>query len=232
MAFGTRRSEWDTVPVVDWATAGEFDVSVVVRRFGAGRARVVRGPEAVRVPEGEPADRVYAPCAFFAPAPIRRASVAAARRLYEDGAAQRPLCCVDDAEDVAGGMAGERRYRVRDGRGEPIGMIRRIPPAQRPFQHTWRIDQPGRPEIVGRNQWATADPRRLLGPGGRKAVTGVLGVVGIGAEDADVGAGAARTLEWWAGDELVMTSQRAHVKITAEWLDRRLAFAFAILGDL
>ncbi|MFD7428328.1 hypothetical protein ACFV6Z_14910 [Streptomyces sp. NPDC059818] len=40
--------------------------------------------------------------------------------------------------------------------GGVLGTLRRIPP-RRPFRHTWRIDQPGRPEIVGRDEWAAGD---------------------------------------------------------------------------
>ncbi|GHC44892.1 hypothetical protein GCM10010349_07050 [Streptomyces flavofungini] len=44
--------------------------------------------------------------------------------------------------------------------------------------------------------------------------------------------GPSRTLEWWSGGELVMVSQSiTALTVKANWLDRRLAFAYAVLGD-
>ncbi|MFD8120583.1 hypothetical protein ACH5AU_12870 [Streptomyces albidoflavus] len=43
---------------------------------------------------------------------------------------------------------------------------------------------------------------------------------------------APRRLAWTAGDELVMEIQEHHpAHLHADWLDRRLAFAFALIGD-
>ncbi|MFS8204865.1 hypothetical protein ACLVWQ_40105 [Streptomyces sp. CWNU-52B] len=41
-----------------------------------------------------------------------------------------------------------------------------------------------------------------------------------------------RSLEWRAGDKVVMVSEGSEkVTVRADWLDRRLAFAFALVGD-
>jgi hypothetical protein len=226
--FGKRKNtDEPAVPVVDWTDVREFTVSNVVKPVGPGRKRPVFGPRAVRVPTGA----VQAPCAFCVPGlPASRSPEPSVTgiRLYEDEAAQRLLCFLDPAEEVD----GERHHRVRDGQGAVLGTIRRIPPSKRPFKHTWRIDQPGHPEIVGRNQWATDDPKEFLGRGAEKVVFGVLeSVFSFGAEGGDQPL-KPRTLEWKAEGEPVMTSQgNESVTIKANWLDRRIAFAYALLGD-
>ncbi|MEU6415373.1 hypothetical protein [Microbispora sp. NPDC046933] len=47
-------------------------------------------------------------------------------------------------------------------RGQVIGTVKRIPP-KRPFRHTWRIEQPGHPEITGRNEWVSGSLKHVAG---------------------------------------------------------------------
>ncbi|WP_078974277.1 hypothetical protein [Embleya scabrispora] len=138
------------------------------------------------------------------------------------------LCTVDPAETID----DVRHDRVRAADGEPVGTIRRIPPTRRPLKHTWRIDQPGRPEIVGRNLFATTDPRRLAAHTADTALSLTFDTV-LGGPDGSIGAVRPRVLAWKAAGDLVMTTD-GHgqpVRILAPWVDRRLAFVFAMLGD-
>lgn len=62
--------------------------------------------------------------------------------------------------------------------------------------------------------------------------TGVLSAIGdLGGKDGDRRSGP-RTLEWRANGKVVMVSEGSEkVSVRAGWLDRRLAFAFALVGD-
>ncbi|MEV7400144.1 hypothetical protein AB0N93_07005 [Streptomyces sp. NPDC091267] len=214
---------------VPWANVRTFVVSTEEKPVTTKRKRGVHGPRAVRVPKGGKDFRGNAPCAYLAPAPRHAADPSAGGlTLYEDPGAQRLLCYVDAAQEVG----GERHHVVRDERGAELGTLRRIPP-RRPFRHTWRIDQPGRPEIVGRNEWAAGDSAKEAV--GRVAVKAAIGLVGaladFGAEGGDQPY-RPRTLEWCAEGEVVMVSEGSvEVTVKADWVDRRLAFAFALVGD-
>jgi hypothetical protein len=245
VAFGRNKMVEPPVPAVGWVHVNQFTLGRVERPVTARRKRPVLGAPAVRVPTMTGGHRVHAPCAYFETAALfaHEANLASAAQLadmarsglsmappqlYEDAEHQRPLCSLDSAEAEPDEV---RLYRVRDGQGTVIGAIRRIPP-KRPFRHTWRIDQPGHPEIVGRTEWASGAPAEV-------ALLGVvkLGVTALGAL-ADLGAEGGdqptkpRTLDWRVDGESVMTSRgRESVTIRAGWLDRRIAFAFALLGD-
>ncbi|MET2717299.1 MULTISPECIES: hypothetical protein [Streptomyces] len=213
----------EEAPVLDWRDVSEFSFGRELRRVGKKRRKPVGGPYAVRVPTGDPQDPLLLPCAFFAP-DVQGIS---ASRLYEDAAAQHVLVSYDPRE--ASGEEGVWRYRVRDGAGEEIGAIRRIPPANRMVKHTWRIDQPGRPEIVGRNKLARTRPGAAKWAVGRMIGEALASAT---AGDESDSARKPRTLEWTADGEAVMTSQYLGTYVlSADWLDRRLAFAYALLRD-
>ncbi|MFD9887379.1 hypothetical protein ACFWZT_38605 [Streptomyces alboflavus] len=148
--------------------------------------------------------------------------------LYEDPESQRLLCCLV-AEERGD---GERRYRVHGADGEEIGAVRRVPPANKLVKHTWRMDQPGHPEIVGRHEWASGGARHLAERAAAKVVTDTVeSLISLGSP-ASKPKSPSRTLEWWSGGELVMVSQSiTALTVKANWLDRRLAFAYAVLGD-
>ncbi|WP_067171508.1 hypothetical protein [Microtetraspora niveoalba] len=108
---------------------------------------------------------------------------------------------------------------------------RRIPP-KRPFRHTWRIEQPGHPEITGRNKWASGGVKDIAGRAAERVLHEALDGLLSSPGDSDRGR-RPRSLEWRSGEEVVMTSEgSAEVRIRKEWLDRRLAFAFALIGDV
>ncbi|MVO84809.1 hypothetical protein GPA10_08515 [Streptomyces sp. p1417] len=223
------------MPPVEWARVREFTVGTVERPVTKKRARPVRGPRAIRVPSGAGQSKVFAPCAYTGRVAPPAPPSATEPCLYEDSASQRLLCYLIAEESGS----GERCYHVHDTSGTEIGTVRRIPPAGRIFKHTWRIDQPGHPEIVGRNEWASGGVKRIADRAAGKALTEALSslqhIIPVG-EDATHGGGRSqrqsRKLEWWSGGELVMVSQSIQALVVeADWLDRRLAFAFAVLGD-
>ncbi|MEV4924404.1 hypothetical protein [Streptomyces roseoverticillatus] len=229
MVFGKRRPvDEPAVPAVLWTDVHKFTIGSVERPVTSKRKRAVHGPRAVRVPRGGNDHRVYAPCAYLAPASRPAPAGITGPRLYEDEDAQKLLCYLEPSDETE----GEKPYRVLDGHGQLIGTVRRLAPAKRFLKHTWRIEQPGRPQIVGRNQWAVSSTKELAELAATKVVLNTFqAIVDMGAEGGDQPS-KPRTLEWKADGKLVMTSEGSElVTIKADWLDRRLAFAFALLGD-
>ncbi|MER0241071.1 hypothetical protein AAHZ94_03345 [Streptomyces sp. HSW2009] len=231
MAFGKGADGKEPpVPAVDWKNVGEFTIGGVERPVAPHRKRSVRGPRAIRVPSGGKNYRVYAPCAYCAPAAASTPPGVTGPCLYEDEAGERLLCALDSAAETD----GERQHRVIDAQGELIGTITRIPPTKRMFKHTWRMEQVGHPEIIGRNQWASGDTKDIVENGVSKVVFGALksAVTSLGAEESDHSESRERTLEWRSDGKVVMVSQGSKsVTVRVGWIDRRLAFAFALLGD-
>lgn len=243
MALGRRQQAAAEPPVeqVDWAGVQTFVVSAVERPVTVRRKRAVSGKRAVRVARGSKDLRVWAPCAFVGSSsgPGRQVAGLTARpghTLYEDPDERRLLCFVEPPADVE--VDGEQRFAVRDGQGQLVGTLVRVPPGRRsftpftPFKHTWRIEQPGRPEVVGRNEWVSGDAKDIAGRVAGKLLGGVLNAVtDLGAEGGDQPS-KPRTLEWRAENKVVMVSEGSEkVTVRAGWVDRRLAFAFALVGD-
>lgn len=223
MVLGRNRNSEPPLPVVDWRNVHKFTMDIVEREKSPHRKRAVLGPNAVRVPRREGQDRIKAPCAFFGSGVVGVRS--AGRVLFEDREAQQVLCVIEEN----GAEGEERRYGVRDGRGQDIGVIRRIPPSRRLLRHTWRIQQPDQPEIVGRNKWAAIPPKEAAARAAGKFLGGLVESALFGGHDD--GQVRDRTLLWMAGEEQVMQSVGQDFQIKAGWLDRRLAFAVAALGD-
>lgn len=209
------------VPVVPWGDAWEFVIGDEERPAAGRRKRPALGVRAVRVPHGRGTLLVNAPCAFLPPHGTEDGP-----RLYEDAECRRLLCSVDGPEKAA----GARGYRVRDGQGQVIGTIRRVPPLQHALKPTWRIDQPGRPEIVSDAEWSTGGVAELVRRGAGKLLLGaVQAVADLGADGGDQATGS-RAVVWSAGGEPVLTwDGRDRFLVRAAWFDRRLAFAYALL---
>lgn len=207
---------------VGWERVRDFVVGNTERPVTARRTTPTFGPLAVRVPRNGKECRVFAPCAF-----IGREGERAA--LYEDAACRLLLCVIDGGGREAG---AERHHDVHDAQGAVIGTLRRLPPRARPFKHGWRIDQPGRPPVLGRNEWVSGNAKDIAARVVEKSLFGALdALTSLGAEGGDRPA-RPRTLEWRAEDEVVMVSEGSEkVTVKADWLDRRLAFAFALVGD-
>jgi hypothetical protein len=222
MVFGrSRHVDEPPVPVVPWADAWEFAIGDEERPATGQRKQPVLGARAFRVPHGGGMQRVNAPCAFFPPQ-----GAANDLRLYEDVEGRTLLCSVDDPEEAD----GARHFRVRDGQGQIVGTVRRIPPLKHALKPTWRLEQPSRPEIVSSAEWAKGGVTEMVQKGAGKLLLGaVQAVADMGADGGDQPA-RSRVLEWKADGELVMTSDAHHrFLIRAAWLDRRLVFAYALL---
>ncbi|MEV4924400.1 hypothetical protein [Streptomyces roseoverticillatus] len=223
MAFGRNRNSDPPVLAVEWRDVTNFIIDVVERGIGPDRKRPVIGQNAVRVPRFEGQERINAPCAFLRP---RTAGVRTADHvLYEDQGMQRILCSIGDPISVG----DEHHYRVQDGQGQEIGGIRRIPSSHQLQRHTWRIEQPGHPEITGLNKWSTLNPLTATAHAAGKVIGGLASAVFMA--EPDGGERRGRTLSWSADGEKVMESNDYTFTIKAPWLDRRLAFAVAVLGD-
>ncbi|MEW2266346.1 hypothetical protein ACGF5T_00025 [Streptomyces sp. NPDC047853] len=230
MAFGRKKVDEPPVEPIEWVDVQTFVISSVERPATVKRKYAVRGTPAVRVVQGPDALRVMAPCAFLGNAEAHPPALSSRpeHTLYEDPGLRRLLCHVEPPVDEE----GEQRHLVRDGRGQVLGKLTRVPPKHRPLRHTWRIEQPGHPAIVGRNEWVSGDAKEIAGRvAGRLLGTVVSAVADLGAEGGDQRS-KPRSLDWRVGDEVVMASEGSEqVTVHADWIDRRLAFAFALVGD-
>ncbi|MFG3100130.1 hypothetical protein ACGFZL_06380 [Streptomyces sp. NPDC048182] len=169
-----------------------------------------------------------APCAYVGTADTHPPGLPSlpGHTLYEDAALRHPLCHVLPPVEAD----GERHHVVRDAQGQTLGTLVRVPPRHRLLRHTWRLEQPGRPDIVGRNEWVSGDATEIAGRAIGSLLGGVLTAIGdLGAEGGDQPA-QPRALEWRAENKVVMTSEGSkQVTVRAGRLDRRLAFA--LVGD-
>ncbi|MGW1282735.1 hypothetical protein ACWD4N_03215 [Streptomyces sp. NPDC002586] len=230
MASGRQKAVEPPVEPVAWSEVQTLGIPSVERPETVRRKRIEWGEPAVRVVRGPRDLRVLAACAYLGSAQTQPPSLPASpdHTLFEDPEARRLLCYVEPAVEAD----GEQRYVVRDGLSQAIERLIRLPPKRRLFKHGWRIEQPGRAEIVGCSEWASGDTKDVAGRMAGKFPAGVLDAIGgLGAEGGDQRS-EGRTLEWRAGGNVVMVSEgSAQVTVRAGWLDRRLAFAFALVGD-
>jgi hypothetical protein len=129
------------------------------------------------------------------------------------------------------GTGGEQRWTVRDAYGREIGAVRRVPGSL--LQRSWRIEQPGRPEITGRSDWVTwnlvwVSWKLLLA-----LLVAVFKVFAFLLEGDDVDS-QPRRLVWRAGagsGKVAVSRGSWRFDVLAGWLDPRLLFAFAVIGD-
>jgi hypothetical protein len=121
------------VESVDWRTVQTFVVTSVERPATVKRKCTGWGRPAVRVARGPRDLRVLAPCAFLGTAETRQPGLDSLpeHTLYEDPDARRLLCHVEPAVEVD----GERRHVVRDGQGQMLETLTRVPPKRRPCAH-------------------------------------------------------------------------------------------------
>jgi len=202
------------VAEIEWNQVREFTLSDVARPATRKRNRIEWGPKAIRVPQGPKNDRVFTPCAY----------VADGGRLTLDAEGKQLLCSVAETT--------ENTYEVRDDQAELIGTITRIPSARPLLRPTWRIDQPGHPEIIGRTEWLSGRPKELATKAAGRLFTGVLDAVFSGGAEGGDQPTKGRVLEWRADDEVVLLSETTKsVTIKADWPDRRLLFAYTLIAD-
>ncbi|MFF0268375.1 hypothetical protein [Kribbella sp. NPDC004536] len=196
-----------------WESVREFTLGNVERPATRTRNRIEWGPNAIRVASGAKDDRVLTPCAY----------VGTDRSLYLDADLTQLLCRVHGTS--------EHTWSVLDADGTELGTITRIPSARPLLRPNWTITQPGHPELLGRTEWLSGPPTRLAAKAASRLLVGVLdGLTGIGDEGGDQPT-KTRTLEWRAGNEVAMYSEGTSlVTIQADWLDRRLPFAYCLIA--
>lgn len=197
-----------------WESVREFTLGNVERPATRTRNRIEWGPNAIRVASGSKDDRVLTPYAY----------VGADRSLYLDANLTQLLCRVSELS--------EHTWAVLDSGGTELGTITRIP-SGRPFlRPNWRITQPGRPDLLGRTEWLSGPPARLAAKAASRLLVGVLdGLTGVGDEGGDQPT-KTRTLEWRAAGEVAMYSEgTTSITVRADWLDRRLAFAYCMVAE-
>ncbi|WP_431033261.1 hypothetical protein ACQYWQ_08050 [Streptomyces sp. P6-2-1] len=230
--FGKKKTDPPVVPV-RWDTEGGFVVGEVVR-LSARRKKGLVGRRAVRMPVTLDGERYFAPAAFV----VQRDPEARSYELHDATEAEGPLCTVEPA---SGGRGGER-YQVRDRAGQELGTVFRTPAAKRAVQHGWWLRQPGHPDVIARYHWAKGTAREIAGRGADAAVRGAGSlagsfvdslVYGDSAGPRDSSAAPAKPVTWRADDEVALTAghtQGLRIYVPrASWLDRRLAFALAVL---
>ncbi|MFD3402236.1 hypothetical protein ACFWUU_16250 [Kribbella sp. NPDC058693] len=190
-----------------WEDVRDFTLGNVSRRA----TRIEFGPNAIRAVQGPNDDRVLEPYAY----------VGANRSLYLDVELTQLLCRVV--------VTGDHTWSVQDADTAEIGTITRLPSPRRFLRPNWQITQPGHPDILGRTEWLTGSPARLAAKAASRLIVSVLdGLTGIGDEGGDQPT-KSRTLEWRTPSELVMITSTT-ITITADWLDRRLPFAYTLLA--
>lgn len=195
-----------------WEDVREFTLGNVSRPATRTHNRIEFGPNAIRAVQGPNDDRVLEPYAY----------VGANRSLYLDADLTQLLCGV--------AATGEHAWTVQDAGGAVVGSVTRLPSSRPLLRPNWRIDQPGHPEVVGRTEWLTGSPGRLAAKAASRLIVGILdGLTGVGDEGGDQPS-KSRTIEWRTDSELVMVSCTS-IRITADWLDRRLSFAYALLAE-
>ncbi|MCT9089154.1 hypothetical protein N4G70_09760 [Streptomyces sp. ASQP_92] len=233
MVFGRKaEAEPPSFAPVHWDTVSKFTIGA------ASRPAAVRGagpgPLAVRVEKRAGGATYLVPSVFVALTGSGEPAAASGFRLYEDEAGLRLLCSV--TPDAEADKDGGRRHRVQDGRGREIGSVVRGPVAKRAVQHAWWLEQPDHPEVVARRHWAKGSAGQVLGRTVGKALGSVVGsVVGLGGDDSNTTRGTAKPVTWTSGEQVAMTSAptegRTWYLAQASWLDRRLAFALAVLRE-
>jgi hypothetical protein len=199
--------------VSGWESVREFTLGNVERPATRSRNRIEWGPNAIRVPSGPRDERVLTACAY----------VGADHSLYVDAELTQLLCRV--------ARLSEHVWSVQDAGGAEVGTITRVPSGRPLLRPNWRINQPGHPEVIGRTEWLSCSPARLAAKAAARLLVGVLdGLTGVGDEGGDQPT-KTRTLEWRTHSELVMISEAASLRITTDWLDRRLPFAYSLIAD-
>ncbi|MGW3494251.1 hypothetical protein [Streptomyces sp. NPDC001020] len=227
---GKREPEIEPIP---WDRAGGFVVTDVVRQATL-RRKVLRGPRAVRVATMHDGVRYFAPAVLVHGSEDETPSY----DLYD---AREPTVLLCSLAPEKGGA----RYRVTDAQGAELGLAHRTPAAKRTIQHSWWLQQPGHPDIVARYHWARGSAKDVAKRGketaGRVAGEVVEGVIdsllSFGAEDAGK-SHTSKPVTWrMVGQEESVVLTSGHVegirtyRPEVSWLDRRLAFALAVLRE-
>ncbi|MFI6490632.1 hypothetical protein [Streptomyces sp. NPDC050564] len=236
-----RKKDEPTIDPVPWAGSGGPDWFTIgdVLRPATFRRKALTGERAVRVPTMRDGVRYFVPAALVSSADGAH-SEPPSYELHEAAQPGNLLCALTPVK-------GGARYRVTDAQGDELGLVCRTPAAKRTIQHGWWLQQPGHPDIVARYHWAKGTAKEIATRGKEKAVRAAGQLVGsvvdsvlsFGAEGGDQSSSYTPKPVTWRteGDEETVVLTLGHLEgVTvyqphADWLDRRLAFALAVVRE-
>lgn len=134
-----------------------------------------------------------------------------------------------------------RQHHVVDPAGDLVGTIDRVPGRNRFVRHTWRLRQPGRPELsAGRVTVRGVRDATITSAFGLAAGLVTELVLGSGGGEGGGSGQGPRTLQWWTTGvrpaQKALTSSEECLpdrpwRVWVDWLDRRLVFAQMLIGD-
>lgn len=229
MAFGRNTASPEPFEAVPWNGITRFTVGRTLRDAVRASKRGA-GAHALRVPRLRGGVELMVPALYIVPAGPEGASLRQGGfGLYEDEGRTRPVCSVLPRDP------GGEHHRVADAAGREAGSVHRTPAARRLVRHGWSLEQPGHPEAAAPRGWAEGGPGRSVGRGVGKVLGSVVDdILSLGAED--TGAAEPKPVLWRAGEETVLTFRpsqgpRWYEVAPDGWLDKRLAFALAVLRE-
>ncbi|MFE1787852.1 hypothetical protein ACFW7J_05470 [Streptomyces sp. NPDC059525] len=239
MVFG-RNTRDEPFETVHWDEITQFTVGRTMRNTFR-KSKRGEGAHAVRSMRMRGGEEYMVPGVHIVPVEPSASLAKGGFRLFEDEAGRQLLCTVlPDGSD---------RYRVKDHAGREIGCIRRTPVTKRLTRQGLWMEQPGYPSVVAPRAWARGGPGASLGRGVGHVLDGIVdSLLSFGSDEAG-GSGGLKPVVWAAvvedaGEEAdgeygeaVLTFPRRtdgtrwyFVKRDG-WLDKRLAFALAVLRE-
>ncbi|QTD95826.1 hypothetical protein [Streptomyces cyanogenus] len=237
--FGRNRRD-EPFETVHWDEITQFAVGRTMRDTFR-KSKRGEGAHAIRFMRTRGGEEYMVPGVYIVPVEPAAPLAKGGFRLFDDEAGQQPLCTVlPDGSD---------RYRVKDAAGREIGSIRRTPVTKRLTQQALWMEQPGHPAVVAPRAWARGGPGASLGRGVGHVLDGIVDSLLCFGSDEATGSGGLIPVVWAAvaedaeegkdGEygEAVLTFPRRtdgtrwyFVKRDG-WLDKRLAFALAVLRE-
>jgi hypothetical protein len=236
MAFGKNRRD-EPFEAVHWDEITQFTVGRMMRRT-IRRSKRGEGAHAVRFMRTRGGDEYMVPGVYIVPVEPAGPLSKGGFRLFEDEDSRQLLCTVlPESSD---------RFRVTDATGGELGSVRRSPVTKRLTQQSLWMEQPGHPAIVAPRNWVRGGPGAALGRGVGHVLDGVVdSLLSFGSDEATDSGADLKPVVWAVGAEgtdgeygqAVLTFPRStdgkrwyFVKRDG-WLDKRLAFALAVLRE-
>ncbi|MFE9408134.1 hypothetical protein ACFYN0_04965 [Streptomyces sp. NPDC006704] len=236
MAFGRKSRPEEPFEPVHWNDITKFTVGRMTRHTFRASKRGA-GPHAVRFHRSRGGEDHMVPGVYIVPAAPPATLSKGGFLLFEDEGNRQLLCGVlPDGSD---------RYRVTDAGGQELGSVRRTSITKKlTYQGLW-LEQVGQPAVVARHNWARGGLLASAERGAGHVLGGVVdSLLSFGAEGGD------RATDFkpvvWAVEtdgpkgergEAVLTVPRTTGSVTwyfvmrEGWLDKRLAFALAVLRE-
>lgn len=236
MAFGRSRPDEPFEPV-HWEEITQFAVGRMMRHT-VRKSKRGEGPHAVRFMRTRRGEEYMVPGVYIVPVEPAGPLSKGGFRLFEDEGCQQVLCTVlPDGSD---------RYRVTDATGQELGSVRRTPVTMRLTQQSLWMQQAGHPAVVAPRNWARGGLRASLGRGAGQVLEGAVdSLLSFGADETTSSESSLKPVVWAVDSErangeygeAVLTfprtteSKRWYFVKRDGWLDKRLAFALAVLRE-